>query len=107
MTYTRISPNELDCDCLAGCERRPCRHVDYLVSEFMADTRAVEDDSSLLLNDEQSLVSAVVFCLRKQKQNVRAMILHLTLGREELDRTEAQPQSSHRRPGRTPDRNIC
>lgn len=72
----------------------------------MTETWSVEEDTSLLLNDEQSLVS-VVFCLRKQKQDVRAMILHVTSGREELDRTEVQLRPSHCRPGRTPDSNIC
>ena len=103
VTYTRISANELDCHCLAGCEGQPCRHIDQPVTESMTDTRTVEDDTSLLLNDGQS----AVFYLRKQKQDVRAMILHVTSSREEHGRTKVQHQPSHCRPGKTPDWNIC
>jgi len=66
MAYTRISPDELDRDCLTSCERRPCTHVDQLVPEVMTDTRTVEGDTSLCQTTKQSLVS-VAFCLREPK----------------------------------------
>jgi hypothetical protein len=68
MAYTRIGPNELNCDCLAGCERRPCRHIDQLVPEVKTDTRTVEDDTSLSLNDKVIIsVSSILFEKAKSK----------------------------------------
>jgi hypothetical protein len=51
-THARISADKLGRDGLAGFESGRFGHVDQYVTEFVADVRAVEDDTSLDDSDD-------------------------------------------------------